>query len=175
MVHTKTMTAPSYPQLRLVVLNALVGIKDAMEADPEFLNASPYDNETKEILNKLLSVKIVETVVEREVPTRGVNTRGRPSKDVQLSDEDKGKIRDEITALIDALNTMGTGEGLETNERLQVIKAKSRLVNDMLGMRERNTTAQKVESFMDTVISILNDLVDEKDRDAFLKRIDGYR
>jgi hypothetical protein len=42
-------------------------------------------------------------------------------------------------------------------------------------MRERNVTAQKMEEFIETVISIVDDLVPEADREVFLKRLEPYR
>lgn len=162
----------NFPPLRMVVLTALVDLKSNLEIldDPQ----CPYDDETKSTLKKLLAPEIKEVPVEKEVivEKRG---RGRPSKDVELSAEDKELLTEGIKDLIKALDEMGTGEGLVTSERIQLTKTKTALVGELLKMRERNTTAQKVEDFMETVIKILDDFVSEADRDLFLKRLEQFR
>lgn len=163
----------SFPPLRMAVLSGLLAIKDdlPMLDDPQ----SPYDSETTDILKRLLAPTTVEVVVEKEVPVEMKAGRGRPSKEVRLSQEDQEKLHSEIRELIDALNTMGTGEGLQTNERIQITKTKANLVDQLLKMRERNVTAQKMEEFMEVTISILNDFVSEADRETFLRRLEPYR
>lgn len=162
----------NFPPLRMAVLTGLVNLKANLDSldDPQ----CPYDEETKATLKILLAPEVREVTVEKEViiEKRG---RGRPSKDIQLSAEDKELITQEIKDLISALNEMGTGEGLATNERIQLTKTKSALVGQLLAMRERNTTAQKMEEFMEIVMGILNDFVSETDRELFLKRLDEYR
>lgn len=157
-----------FPPLRLAVLQALVDIK----ANLDRLDESEYDEETKKVLRDLLAPREIEVPVERVVEVRG---RGRPGKDVALSEEAKEKLDKTIIDLLTALENMGTGEGLETNERVQITKTQASLVRDLLQMRERNTTAQRMEEFMENVINILNDLVSEEDRDEFLRRLESFR
>jgi predicted ArsR family transcriptional regulator len=163
----------SFPPLRLAVLTGLLAIKDnlAMLDQPD----SPYDEETTSVLKKLLSPTVVEKIVEKEVPVETKAGRGRPSKDIRLSEEDQQTLTKELRELVDALNTMGTGEGLETKERIAITKTKASVLDQILKMRERNTSAQKVEEFMETVIKMLEDFVSEADREQFLKRMEPYR
>lgn len=167
----KPMT--SYPPLRLAVLTGLLSIKENLE----LLDAedSPYDAETTEVLRKLLAPSIKEVIVEKEVPVEGKVGRGRPSKDVKLSAEDQAALTKEIHDLVGALNSMGTGEGLETRERIQITKTKAGLLDQLLKMRERNTTAARVEEFMEVTIKILEDFATEENREVFLKRLEPYR
>jgi hypothetical protein len=160
----------TFPPLRMAVLTALSDVKSNMDAlnDP----SCPYDEETKRLLRDLLAVKEVEVVVEKEIVRQG---RGRPTKEVELSDEDKARLTEGIQDLIGALDSMGTGEGLETNQRIQITKTKAGLLRDLLQMRERNTAAARIEEFMETVMSILNDYISDEDRDLFLKRLEPYR
>lgn len=163
----------NYPPLRMAVLNGLLEIKsDLASLDAE---DCPYDPETVKVLKDILAPQVVEKVVEKEVVVQAGRGRGRPSKDVELSSEDKQLIGDTIRGLIEALDAMGTGEGLETNERIQITKTKTALVRDLLQLREKNVTAQKMEEFKETVIGILNDLVKEEDRELFLRRLEPYR
>jgi hypothetical protein len=163
----------SYPPLRLAVLTGLLDIKDnlAILDDAQ----SPYDAETTAILKKLLAPVVVEKVVEKEVHVEAKVGRGRPSKDIKLSEEDQKKITQEINDLMRALNDMGTGEGLETRDRIQITKTKANLLDQLLKMRERNTTAQKMEEFMENVIKILEEFVSDADREQFLRRLEPYR
>jgi hypothetical protein len=162
-----------YPQLRLAVLTGLNTLKDnlAMLDAPE----CPYDKEVVDLLKKLLAPEIKEVVVEKEVQVEAKVGRGRPSKDIKLSEEDQQKLTTEIRDLMTALNEMGTGEGLETRDRLAITKTKANLVDQLLKMRERNTTAQRMEEFMEVVIGIVADVGSEKDREIFLRKLEPYR
>ena len=162
----------NFPPLRLAVLSGLIGLKDQLDTLDE--PTCPYDDETKQALRDLLAPKIVEKVVEKEVPQAGAG-RGRPTKDIKLDAEDQKKVLDEIKSTIEVLNAMGSGEGLPTNERIQIAKTKSGLLDQQLKMMERHTTVQKMEAFKETVIGILNDLVSESDREIFLKRVEPFR
>ena len=163
----------SYPPLRLAVLTGLATIKENLESLDDA--ACPYDPETIELLKKLLAPEVKTVTVEKEVHVEAKAGRGRPSKDVRLSEEDQQKLTDGIKELINALDDMGTGEGLETNERIQISKTKAALLNQLLQMRERNVSAQKMEEFINVVIGLLDDLVTEENRDIFLRRLEPYR
>lgn len=158
----------------MAVLTGLVGLKSQLDSlnDP----SCPYDEETKLVLLDLLAPKVVEKVVEKEVQVAAKNGRGRPTKDIQLSDEDQQKVLDEIKATIEDLNSMGTGEtALPTNERIQIAKTKTGLLDQLLKMIERHTTTQRMEAFKEEVIRILDDLVTEADREVFMKRLEPFR
>jgi predicted ArsR family transcriptional regulator len=163
----------NFPPLRMAVLHGLVDLKANLKSldDP----SCPYDEETKKTLRDLLAPIEVERVVEKEIIVEAKRGRGRPSKDVELSDEDKELLTKELTSLVEDLRNMGSGEGLETSERVQITRIKANVLDQILKMRERNTSAQKVEEFKETVINILNDLVSEKDREIFLRRLEPYR
>jgi len=169
------MSTDSYPPLRLAVLNGLLSLKESVESDPEYLSSSPYDAETKDLLNRLLAPKIVEKVVERVINGSGKAGRGRPSKDVQLDEEDEIKIRDEIRKLLTALDDMEVDEKLEVQQKLAITKNKRDLLESVLKMRERESTVRKTEEFKETIIGILQDLIDEKDRETFMKRLEALR
>lgn len=163
----------SYPPLRLAVLTGLLALKENLEVldAPE----NPYDAETTQVLKKLLAPEVRVETVEKEVHVQAKAGRGRPSKDVKLSEEDQEKLTTGIKDLITALDEMGNGEGLATNERIQITKTKANLLAELLKMRERNTSAAKVEEFYETVISILNDYVKREDVDNVLRRLEPYR
>ena len=163
----------SYPPLRLAVLTGLLEIKENLPMLDE--EGSPYDEETTNILKKLLAPTVVEKIIEKEVAVEAKTGRGRPSKDVKLTEEDQRRVTQNINELMLALDDMGTGEGLVTSERIQITKTKAGLVDQLLKMRERNTSAQKVEEFMEVVIKLLEDFISEGDREIFLRRMEPYR
>jgi predicted ArsR family transcriptional regulator len=158
----------NFPPLRIAVLSALVDIKDNMDK----LDESPYDEDVKALLRKLLAPVVVESVVTKEVAVTG--QRGRPSKDIQLSAEDQSKLLKDIKDTLAGLDQMLL-VNMETKDKIQVAKTKTGLLEQLLKMVERHTTAQKVEAFKEEVIKILEDLVEEKDREIFLRRMEAFR
>jgi 5-methylcytosine-specific restriction endonuclease McrBC regulatory subunit McrC len=165
----------SFPPLRLAVLTGLSDVKKNLDS----LNQAdcPYDEETKTLLLDLLAPKVVEKVIEKEVHVTG-NTRGRPSKDIQLSEEDQQLILDELRSTLAELNKLGSGDdtaAMDVRERIQVAKTKGDQIERLLKMVERHTTAQRMQHFKDEVIRILDDLVSEEGREQFMKRIEPFR
>jgi hypothetical protein len=166
----------NYPPLRIVVLQGLLALREQVQAYPDFLSNPdcPYDEATKAVLAQLFEVRTVENIVERVVQS-STGERGRPSKEIKLDNEDQRKVLDEIKKTLEQLNSMAMDATLQTGERIQVAKTKTGLLDQLLKMMERHTAVVKVEKFKEEVIGILNDLVDEKDRELFLARIEPLR
>lgn len=176
MWHTLRM-AKSYPPLRMQVLSALLELKDGVIADPEFLDSPdiPYDGEILTTLKKILA-PTVRTVTIDNTPKAPAAGRGRPTKDVVLGEEDQAKIRDHLEKLIKELDDMGEGDvSMPTNEKLQVIRLKTNLSEQLLKQQERAFNVKRMSQFKEVVVGILDDLVSEKDREVFLKRLEPYR
>lgn len=167
----------NYPPLRLAALNQLASLQTQMEADPEFLENDdcPYDNETKELLAKLLKPRTVEVAVEKVVGGGGKAGRGRPSKEIKLSDEDQQKIIDEIKATLKGLKELADKENLETNESIQIAKTRTSLVDQLLKLQERYYSVTRNQQFIEDVIGILNDFGDEELREYVQNRLEQYR
>jgi hypothetical protein len=165
-----------YPPLRITVLSGLVEIKKRLETEPEWLDSPdcPYEGDVRTILKDLLATKIVEKIVERNVGAGKPAARGRPSKDVELSEEDQALVRTEIKKMIAELNALD-GKGLETNELIQITKTKSSLLESALKQQERAFNVKRMSEFKSVVMTILDDLVDESGRETFLKRLEPYR
>lgn len=164
----------NFPPIRIVVLNGLIDIKARLQANPDALDDAPYDNETKRILKELLAPVIVQTVVEKDV-TKATKQRGRPTKDIKLTEDDQQLLKKELDALVKDLNELKGGDELPTNERIQIAKTKANLLEQLLKMMERYTHARHMEDFKEVVVTILNDLVTESDRGVFLARLEPYR
>lgn len=172
------MTDFTFPPLRAGVLASLADLKERVDLDPDFLDASPYDNEAKRVLAKLFEPKIIEKEVKIEVPAAaGPAKRGRPTKDVALSEEDMDKVRGNIADLLKQLNEMGTGEDekLETSERIQIVKVKAALNEQLLKMQERHFNVKRMSDFQTVVIGIVESLVPDVDKHRFLELIEPYR
>jgi hypothetical protein len=163
----------NFPPLRLAVLTGLITVKNQLDSlnDP----ACPYDEETKAALLELLAPKVIEKVVEKEVPVEAKNGRGRPSKDIRLSQEDQLMVLDEIKKTISDLNAVEITDGMDVREKIALFKTKGDQLERMLKMLERHTTVQRMGEFQETVIRILDDLVTEADRENFMKRLEPHR
>lgn len=163
-----------YPPLRLAALNQLVDLKSQMTVDHDFLNKEdcPYDNETKDLLKDLLGKTEVEVVVEKMI--EGPGQRGRPSKDIKLDETDQKRVLDGIKTTLAELDTMAA-TAVETSEKIQVAKTRTALLDQLLKMQERHLSIRKMGEFIDTIVGILDDLVEEKDREQMLKRLEPFR
>lgn len=161
----------NYPPLRMAVLTGLIDIK----ANLAGLDAEdcPYDGETVAVLKELLAPRVTERIVEKEGPAERAE-RGRPTKDIRLSAEDQQKVRDDIQKTLKSLEDMIT-ENMPTNERIQVAKTKTALLDQLLKMMERHSTVQKVEKFKEAIIAMMDDLLDEQGREILMKRIEPLR
>lgn len=168
----------NYPTLRIPVMTGLQTLRDQVQQDPDYLKRPecPYDPEMIRILEDLFAVQVVERIVEKEVQVEVKAGRGRPTKDVQLSTEDQSKVLDEIKTQLRELNTLGVGgAAMSTSDQVQVAKTKTVLLSELLKMMERHTTVAKMEAFKEAVINILDDLIPEKDREIFVKRLEPFR
>lgn len=172
----------NYPTLRLGVLQGLASLKASCDAEEGFLRKAdcPYDNDTRDMLEKLFKPIEVEVIKEVHVekPERGKT--GRPSKKAELSEDDASELENEAKEMLKELRQLGkSAEGelkqLDTATKLSIIKTQTQLMEKLVSIRERFTGVRKVVEFQSTVIGILDDLVDEEKRDDFLKRLEPFR
>jgi hypothetical protein len=172
----------SYPTLRLGVLQGLATLKVACDAEQGYLRRPdcPYDNDTIELLERLFKPVEVEVIVEKivEKPSRGKVGRP-PSKKNELSDDDANELEIEAKEMLTELRNMAKTEDgdlkqLDTGTRLSILKTRTTLLEKLVLIRERFTSARKVIEFRSTVVGILEDLVPEEKRDEFLKRLESH-
>jgi hypothetical protein len=167
----------TYPTLRLGVLQALIELKGYTEQHPDALRAKecPYDQETIQALELIFKTRVVEKIVEKVVE-KEVRGRGRPTGDTKLSMADQEDVESSATELLAQLQALGEGEkGLDTSTKIQIIKTKATLIEQLLKLRERWFNVKRVAQFQIVVIGILDDLLAEGDRQEFLKRVEPYR
>lgn len=168
----------SLPPLRMTVLSALLELKDSVLADPNYFDSKEvldaYGGQTLDTLKKILAPQVVTVTVEKEASGDKAG-RGRPTKEVTLSEEDQKKVEDHLRKLMTDLDSMGTGEGLETSQRVAITRLQANVLEQVIKLQERHTNVKRMSQFMENIIGILDDIVDEKGREIFMKRIDGFR
>ena len=163
----------TFPTLRIGVLQSMTELQAQFHHDPHLFEAKdcPYDSETISALKQIFKVREVEKVVEKEV-IRTVE----PVKDENLTKEQQETVETTAFGLLDQLKELGEGEkGLDTSTKIQIIKAKTTLIDQLVKIRERVMNVKRVSVFQTVVISILDDLMEEDRRQEFLKRIEPYR
>lgn len=178
------MAKPYYPNLDLGALASLMAIRNQSELFPDYLERKdcPYDSDTKVQLKKLIEVREVEKVVEKiierkvEIAAKAAEGGGKGRKvKPKTSGVDLEMVSKEIQEIRDELRTLKTDSlGLDTGDRIQIIKTRAALVEKMIAMDERNNNLKKQSQFFSTVLGILDDLIPEEGRKAFMKRIEPF-
>ena len=163
----------TYPTLRIGVLQALVELRGQYEHNDKFFEATdcPYDKETVAALKQIFKTRVVEKEVIKEI-TVPVSS----GSDAAMTLTDQEEVAESAKELLTQLKELGEGErGLDTQTKIQIIKTKATLIEQLLKLRERWLNVKRMSQFQTVVISILDDLVEEDDRNEFLKRIEPYR
>ncbi len=165
----------TFPTLRLAVVQGMLDMKRQLDADPSLLRTPecPYDAETIEMLEQIFASRIVE--VEKIVEVQVESEAAKAERRERLTGEEQDLVDKTVGDMLKELNKLGEGElGLDTQTRVQIIKAKATLIDQMLKMHERVMNVKRVANFQTVVISILDDLISAADRDVFLKRLEPY-
>jgi erythromycin esterase-like protein len=172
----------SYPTLRLGVLQGIVELKAACDAKPGYLRSAecPYDNDTISILERLFKPVEVEVIKEVIVDKPEAKKRGRPSGKKALTDAETSEVEREASEMLKELRQMAKTEAgemkqMDTSTKLSIIKTRTTLLEKLVTIRERFTSARQVQSFMHTVMELLEDLVPEERRGEMLDRLEPYR
>lgn len=164
----------NYPSLDLDALQRIKELRAHFDADPEFLTKPecPYSIEVRELLRDMFTVR-VETVAA--AADRGAKQRGRKPKN-PLSDEQATVVEEEAIALLTELKGLKppAGSKFDSDTKIQIIKAKTALIDKVVAIQERFFNVRKVANFQKVVIDILTDLIPEDNRAEFLKRLEPY-
>jgi hypothetical protein len=165
----------NYPALDLDALVLFQQLKELADSDEKWLDNAPYDADTKALLVSIFA-KQIETVVLKDAGTPESHTRGRKRKDGGMSDEQAEIIEKEAGALLKELKDLKppTGKGFDHETKIQIIKAKTALIEKVVNMQERAFNVRKVANFQKIVIDILADLVDQDKVADFQTRLGAY-
>lgn len=181
------MTQAYYPKLDIGGLAAIMAIRQQSEMFPDYFEqkACPYDQDTIKQLNKLFQIreveKIVEKIVEREVKIetahRAAEGGGVGPKKVKLktSGVDLDAVSKEIQDIREELKTLKTDSfGMETGDRIQIIKTRAALVEKLISMDDRVNNLKRLSLYQSVVMGILDDLIPEEGRKQFIRRIEPF-
>lgn len=164
----------TFPTLRLGVLQSMIELQAQFHHNPQLFDEKecPYDRETVDVLRRIFAVKTIEKEVVREV----IKEVGRTPVAEKLNSAQQEEVEQTALDLLQELKKLGNGEkGLDTSTKIQIIKTKATLIEQLLKMRERFMNVKRVANFQTVVIAILDDLLDEDRRQEFLKRVEPYR
>ena len=164
----------TFPTLRLGVLQSMIELQAQFHHNPQLFDEKecPYDRETVDVLRRIFAVKTIEKEVVRE----GIKEVGRTPVAEKLNSAQQEEVEQTALDLLQELKKLGNGEkGLDTSTKIQIIKTKATLIEQLLKMRERFMNVKRVANFQTVVIAILDDLLDEDRRQEFLKRVEPFR
>lgn len=160
-----------YPSIGLNDLTNFIHIIEQAIEDPTYLDITqcPYDKEIMERLRKLVDWThplAGKTTEEQKNPV------GRPSKQVILPIDEVQKEVEDIRKDLNQLKLDSTG--LETADKIQIIKTRAALVEKIIAMKERIGSIKKQQNFISTVIGVMEDVMEQKQREEVIKKLEPY-
>jgi hypothetical protein len=164
----------NYPTLRIAVLNGLFELKQAFDLDAGLFESDtcPYDIDTREILKKILKTQVViEKVVDGG---GGSEARGKGRPTVALTAENLEDLVEDIKKDLADLRKVDGAEA-DDETKLKILGARAKLTEQLFKLREKGLSISHQARFQQTVIGILDELIDEDGREAFLARIEPYK
>ena len=142
-----------YPQVDKDFLVTVELLMQACQSD-EGLSNCPYPHDIKEsvkqVFGTLISAK--RMVAGAQVP------------------EDFSET--EIISMIQNLKGLQDDGKLETNEKIQILKANAALLERLIGMREKVTNIKKLNEFQGVVLTFLNENLSVEQQQALAKKLE---
>lgn len=162
----------NYPKLNVKELPKLVAIVEQAISEEGYLDPSncPYDEATIKLIKSILDAAKQDIIIDHTQPSRG--KVGRPSHQPTIPLEEVEREIDEIRKELADLKI--DGQTMDTSDRIQVIKTRAALIERVLGMKERIGGVKQFNSFVQTVISIMQDYIDAKDRESLIGELKQY-
>lgn len=167
-----------YPTLRLGVLIALQELKAQYDVDQGYFDAKdcPYDFETVEVLKKLFKQDLIKIVRSEPRGVGGGGARGVGAPRKQRDAASESTLGDELEDLVAQMKELNLDtKGLDTGDKVAIIRAKTQLLDKIATIREKAFSMKRMSMFMNTIMQILEDVVDEAGREEVLKRLEPYR
>ncbi len=163
----------NYPTISVSALNNLKIIVDNARDDPSYLDGrrAPYDKPTRELLKSLIADPILIATLPDEKP-QGQQKRGakkkQPNPRIEALDAEFKELRQEIKSL------KADAAGLESHDRIQIVKTRAALVEKMLTMEERINNLKKMDKFIATVIQLMDDELPQDVRMNILEKLEPF-
>ena len=181
------MSQAYYPTVDLGSLAAFSTIASQLLLHEDYLGAEcPYTDDVREQLDKMFAPKVVErekvVEVEKIIEMKAERAEqsaqgggaGRKLK-VKTSGVDLEGVSGEIQGLRQELQQLKIdSKGLQTSDKIQIIKTRAALVEKLVAMDERTNNLKKTSQFQTTILSILDDLIPEDRRLEFIKRVHPF-
>lgn len=157
-----------YPTFDLEEFEKLLDLLLEIVNEPAYLDPAqwPYGTKLREKARNIIEVREVTKSEQTKNPV------GRPSKKTALPIDEVEKEIDEIRKEIGQLKL--DAKGLETADRIQIIKTRAALVEKIIAMKERVTGLKKMQAFMAVVTGILEDVMEQSQREEVIKRLEPY-
>lgn len=159
-----------YPTVSLTELTKLKAILEN-SSDPKYLDGRicPYDKPTRELLKSMIVDPIVAATVSTPAEKASV---GAPKKTPILPMDELGKEFNDLRTEIQQLKT--DSKGLESHERIQIVKTRAALVEKIIGMKERINNLNRNTRFIATVIQIIEDELPQEARLRVIEKLQPY-
>jgi hypothetical protein len=161
----------TYPTIDIEEFDKIAKLLEDCISDPKALDPAicPYD---EAIVAKLRKLTNWLHPAARASVDPDKNPVGRPKKAPILPIDEVEKEVDEIRKEIAQLKI--DAKGLETADRIQIIKTRATLVEKIIAMKERITNVKKQQKFISDVMALLEDVLEQGQREEFIKRLSTY-
>lgn len=161
-----------YPTLDLEQLMSAIQVIEHSVEDDKYLDPAecPYDEDIRKRLNKL-SLWITSTQAGQKA-AKEAEPVGRPKSGPALPIEELEKEVQEIRTELAQLKL--DSRDLDTADRIQIIKTRAALMEKMIAMKERTNNLKKQAAFVSNVISLMEDLMEQSQREEMIKRLEPY-
>lgn len=180
-------TKAYYPAINLGSIASLAALRQQMDLHPDYLTdeGCPYDQSTRDQLERILAPRVVEVekvveverVVEKrvEVQVAASEGGGKRGPKPKATGVDIDAVAKEIDELRQELRQMKIdAKGMQVNDRIALAKVRAALVEKLLNMSDRAVDVKKRSLFLSTVMSILDDLMPDDMRQEFMKRLEPF-
>ena len=176
-----------YPQIEPRALTGMTTIKQLLESDPAYLDVPecPYDEGLRNQLKGMLSPKIVEVPVEKiverivekrvEVAAAAAEGGGKRGPKTSAASSNSDLIAKELVDIQSDIRQLKIdSKALQPGDKVQILKTRAALVEKMIVMQERTTNIKRVSMFMSIVMSILDDITTDEQRQVVMKRLEPF-
>lgn len=161
-----------YPPISLIELTKIRAILENAQQDPNYLRGDvcPYDEATRNMIKGLIPDPVV-------LATLGAKPEGRkkagaprrtPGIKIEEIEEEFKALRAEINGLV------ADAKGLEPNERVQIVRVRSALLEKIISMKERIESIKKQEDFIATVIQVMEDELPQELRLVVIEKLEPF-
>lgn len=150
------MEEPFYPPLPDRAVWTVDIILQNIQQDPEYLDYSPYTSEEITALRKWSSETTVELEEVEEV----------------VGDDKWARLERESNSLFTALTAAGKDlQSADQAQKMAYFRTATSLLDKIVGIQERTANLKQIHKFHNTVLSVMEDVLEPGQRTAVLDRL----